>query len=101
MVEKGSGPSDPSPSWRPCLGRTRFLRLPRHRDNIKLLHRPQIVPYSPALHQLPTGQAVLMDVLDRETLACRRHACELTLVGAAEREATCDLIPFGYHVLDL
>lgn len=40
-------------------------------------------------------------MLDRETLARWGDIPQLALVSSAERDATCYLILFGYHVLDL
>ena len=68
-------------------------------EQAELLRRSQVVPHRPALHQLPLGHAVPVNVIHREPLARRGVASKLTVLGAAGRDATCHHVPFGDHFL--
>src|SRR6516165_9445015 len=70
-------------------------------DNPKLLHHAERVPATPALDNLPVRDAVNADPVDLDGLAGRRHAHQLTVIGAFGRPTGDDAVALGELLVNL
>src|SRR5438477_12300363 len=69
--------------------------------NAKLLHHPERVPATPALNDLAVRDPVDADPLDLHRLAGRRHAHQLTVIGAFGRPTGDDEVALGDLLVNL
>ncbi len=75
------------------LGRAGFLRLSWRRDDTQLRHHAQQVSLAPVLYDLALHYPIDVYPRDLYTVAGRRNAQELALVGAAEVKRVTTLSP--------